>query len=60
MPVLAHVNSLFHNLFRKERIEKELDDEIRSLCYAKIPSLPQILASRYTICSDAQPLEIVV
>jgi putative ABC transport system permease protein len=30
MPVLAHVNSLFHNLFRKERIEKELDDEIRS------------------------------
>jgi putative ABC transport system permease protein len=30
MPVLAQVNSLFRNLFRKTRIEKDLDEEIGS------------------------------
>jgi predicted permease len=30
MPVLAQVNSLVRNLFRKPRIEKDLDDEIGS------------------------------
>lgn len=30
MPVLLHINSLLHNLFCRERIEKDLDNEIRS------------------------------
>ena len=30
MPSLAHVNSLFRNLFRKPRIDKELDEELHS------------------------------
>jgi len=30
VPLFAHVNSLFRNLFRKDRIEKDLDDEIRA------------------------------
>src|ERR1700680_2159866 len=30
MPVLAGVNSVFRNLFRKQRVEEDLDDEMRS------------------------------
>jgi len=30
VPVLLHINSLLHNLFCRERIEKDLDNEIRS------------------------------
>ena len=30
MPVLLHVNSFLRNLFCRERIDKDLDNEIRS------------------------------